>query len=424
MLTRKALTHLTPSPELEALFRGTTTPEEDEQLKAVIQEAGCPLSPIIADEHGNIIKEHRTYRICVELKIKTVWVAVLQGLTPEQKRHLAISLTCNKRHLSTRQNRPLIEAELRQRPSLSARALAAIFNIDHKTVQKIKDELIAGGEIPHLPVEGQDGKTYRVRGGLVPHEQVKEVLQKVQDMECPSGLLTAKKVRRHHLYQKRHKMIEAGASLPVEPRFRILHGDFRDLLQQAPEIKGQVQLVLTDPPWYRDARALWADLASLADDVLTPTGLLIAYAGVDIVPDAMRALGERLHFFWKVVITFPKVGGAVNIGRLNILNRYRDVLIYGKEPPQKDLMLVDCWESDGPEKDFHDYQQRLPDFQKFIENFTVPGDLVCDSMGGSFTAAAACKLSRRSFIGCDLDPDAVAIGRYRLNATQGFLDVA
>jgi ParB-like chromosome segregation protein Spo0J len=85
------LSNLRPSPEIEALWAGTTTAEEDAALEAFVTATG-PVLPIIADEQGNIIDGHRCYRIYKKHNIKEVFVTILKDMTTEEKRHLAVSL--------------------------------------------------------------------------------------------------------------------------------------------------------------------------------------------------------------------------------------------------------------------------------------------------------------------------------------------
>lgn len=54
--------------------------------------------------------------------------------------------------------RTIIEAELKDRPDVSNRAIAADLGVDHKTVAASRDGLVAAGEIPHHEeLKGRDG---------------------------------------------------------------------------------------------------------------------------------------------------------------------------------------------------------------------------------------------------------------------------
>jgi hypothetical protein len=54
------LSNLRPSPDIEALWAGTTSAEEDAALEASLTATG-PVFPITADERGNILDGHRCY---------------------------------------------------------------------------------------------------------------------------------------------------------------------------------------------------------------------------------------------------------------------------------------------------------------------------------------------------------------------------
>lgn len=75
--------------------------------------------------------------------------------------------------------------------------------------------------------------------------------------------------------------------------------------------------------------------------------------------------------------------------------------------------------SPGPEKDAHPWQRPLANVSYYLERFSEPGELVCDPLlGGGTTAVAAQQLGRR-FIGCDVDPGAVAVTLERLGSDEG-----
>jgi DNA modification methylase len=50
----------------------------------------------------------------------------------------------------------------------------------------------------------------------------------------------------------------------------------------------------------------------------------------------------------------------------------------------------------------------------YVEMFTDPHDLVIETHGGAFTTAVACLLTKRRYIGCDVDSECVKNGHLRL----------
>lgn len=127
-------------------------------LKADIKARG-PQVPVEYDEAGNILDGHHRVKACMELGI-TDWPRVVRaGLTEEQKRVHVRQLNLARRHLNHAQKRDLIAAQLKDTPEKSNRQIAAGLQVDHKTVQAVRRDVEATGEIPQLSKTiGADGK--------------------------------------------------------------------------------------------------------------------------------------------------------------------------------------------------------------------------------------------------------------------------
>jgi len=126
-------------------------------LKASIERHGV-LVPVEYDEAGNILDGHHRVDICSELGISDWPRFVRKGMAEEEKRSYAREINISRRHMNTEQKRSVIAAQLKETPSISARALAARLGVDHKTVSAVRGRLVNGGEIPHQSeVVGRDG---------------------------------------------------------------------------------------------------------------------------------------------------------------------------------------------------------------------------------------------------------------------------
>ncbi len=85
-----------------------------------------------------------------------------KGLSEEEKRAHARALNLSRRHLTSAQKREIIEAQLKETPSISSRAIAARFGVHHSTVSAARDRLESTGEISQLDkTEGRDGRERR-----------------------------------------------------------------------------------------------------------------------------------------------------------------------------------------------------------------------------------------------------------------------
>lgn len=117
------------------------------------------LVPVEYDEAGNILDGHHRVAICESLGLVDWPRFVRKGLSEEDKREHARALNLSRRHLTAAQKREVIEAQLKETPSISSRAIAARFGVHHGTVSKVRSKLEQTGEISQLEkTEGRDGK--------------------------------------------------------------------------------------------------------------------------------------------------------------------------------------------------------------------------------------------------------------------------
>jgi hypothetical protein len=167
--------------------------------------------PVVRDEHGNTLDGHHRERAAKELGIKNYPVRTLSGLTEEQKRHYVLGVNAQRRHLTARQKRELIAAELRQAPDIADNWLGEIVGVDHKTVKNVRRQLEARWVIPKVKVfRGRDGKKYRCT--TVPTEsaararQAADALRKLGKMH-PGRVIRAGKAERlaRYLQHEKHR---------------------------------------------------------------------------------------------------------------------------------------------------------------------------------------------------------------------------
>lgn len=133
------------------------SPEDYAALEADIIARGV-LVPVEYDEAGNILDGHHRVQICQSLGLVDWPRFVRKGLSEDEKRTHARALNLSRRHLSTAQKREIVEAQLKETPTISSRAIAARFGVHHSTVETVRKRLVDGGEISHqAEVTGRDG---------------------------------------------------------------------------------------------------------------------------------------------------------------------------------------------------------------------------------------------------------------------------
>ena len=106
--------------------------EEYASLEASIIAHGV-LVPVEYDEDGEILDGHHRVAICESLGLVDWPRFVRKGLSEIDKRKLARELNISRRHLTTAQKQAIIADQLRDTPSISSRAIAAMLGVHHST---------------------------------------------------------------------------------------------------------------------------------------------------------------------------------------------------------------------------------------------------------------------------------------------------
>jgi len=128
-------------------FMPDFSPEAFAALKADIAARGV-VTPIDIDEHGNILDGHNRYAAWLELqKNEPPPTIVRSGLSEAEKAAFARRQNILRRHLTREQMHAIIEAQLRETPDRSDRAIGKDLGLDHKTVGATRRRM--SGEIPH-----------------------------------------------------------------------------------------------------------------------------------------------------------------------------------------------------------------------------------------------------------------------------------
>jgi ParB-like chromosome segregation protein Spo0J len=275
-------------------------PWEYESLKASIRRFGVIL-PVVRDEFGNTIDGHQRERACRELGIENYPVLTLDRLTEDEKRDHAFVLNQARRRLNRRQMRALIAAELKRTPDLSNNWLAQVLGTTDKTVESVRQRLIATSEIPKLDqLRGKDGKSRRVARIITQTAREAERAQKALQIlgdEAPDRCLELRLAERRVRRRQRAEALRGReVAPPGDGDIRLFHCPFQGLEEVAGIAPGSVNLILTNPPYGKDFLPHLEDLARLAERLLAPGGLFVAYYGHYYLDRAMAVLGERLVF--------------------------------------------------------------------------------------------------------------------------------
>lgn len=395
-------------------------PWEYESLKASIRRFGVIL-PVVKDEFGSVIDGHQRERACRELGVENYPVLTLRGLTEEEKRDHAHVLNLVRRRLNRRQMRALIAAELKRTPDLSNNWLAQTLGTTDKTVEAVRQEMIATSEIPKFDRHrGKDGKSRKVTR-IVTHsdrdaERAQEALSILGD-EAPTRPMDLRLLERA---ANRKKKLEELAARPIVPlgddAVRLYHCPFQRLEEVAGIEPGSVNLILTDIPYGRGFLPEVDALGAFAARVLAPGGLLVTYCGQMYLNQVIRLLEDHLVWGWPAASVWDGDGNIIY--PRNVTSKWMPVLVYSQGEWMERRRWQDLSIVDRKEKEWHDWQQPLAEIEWFVRFFSEQGDLVVDPCGGGFTTAVACKNLGRRCISCDIDEASVIGGQMRLAEMQ------
>lgn len=392
---------------------------EYEALKESIRHHGV-IVPVVKDEHGTLIDGHHRDRACRELKIKDVPTITLGGLTDEQKRDHALVLNMVRRKITRKQMRAIIASELRRTPDISNRWLAEIVGSTKNTVESVRRELLAGGEIDHVDsYRAKDGKRYPATRLYTERanqtDRARAALATLGE-DAPRKPVSLKRLEREAKNKERKNRARQRYRKPDDHApIRLYHSDFRDLEQLARISSSGVDLILTDVPYNQGFTSQFDDLGAFAARVLKDGGVFCVYVGVIQVADAIKSFSKHLEYRATAFSSWHGDGSVIQ--PLQCVTQTTPVLVFSKGKWTRTTRWYNVFHNENVEHDLHVWQKPLADVGHWLISFSDPDDLVCDPMAGSGTVAAACRQTahgRRRFVGCDIDRDAVRLAQTRL----------
>jgi hypothetical protein len=182
-------------------------------------------------------------------------------------------------------------------------------------------------------------------------------------------------------------------------------------------------LFITDPPWERDALPLYTDLGKLAQQKLKPGGFCLVLCGQMYLDEIVARLSESLEWYWLCAVRFD--GSHARIWPRKVSNNFKPILMFTKRPAPKQAenqWVVDLLNRASADKAHHKHGQTGNDSQYFIEQLTLPGQLVVDPFVGGGTTPEICKKIGRRFIGTELNPGTAAAARARIASAPERID--
>lgn len=242
-------------------------------------------------------------------------------------------------------------------------------------------------------------------------EQIATVKAADKELTSADMLRTAKDYKRlTERQQQKDKALEFVSER--DETFDLHHGDLSVLYDLIPD--GAADLFFTDPPYHHDKPHLYGELAELASAKLKPGGLCLAYSGQMHLPQAMAEMGSYLTYWWTFAIRHT--GGHLTIWNRHLWNDWKPVLVYcNGDPLAASEWVQDLIDGGGRDKQYHDWGQDASEAMYWIEKLTTPGQLICDPFVGGGAIPLACAMTKRRWIGSDIDESSIGQSRMRLS---------
>jgi hypothetical protein len=408
---------ITRHPLAEELF-GSLDRHEFEGLKQGLREHSQGARVWLYQ--GHVLCGWHTHLACRELGIEPECVEV-EAENDDEALLKALSVELNRRSL-TEQQRCAIWFRAADRVPLLKKSLE---RIDQEADERQRSGLKRGKEgparQPQLEANGkaadQIGKIIGASRATVERDRKLFKLSPAWHAKVAAGAVAYDTAIRHANTEARITRAKNLTPVKLEDILPLHCCDFRDLEKQAGIEPKSARLVVLDPPYYEESIKDYGEAAERAALWLDPEhGMLVAPVGGLWLPDILNAMTPHLTYHWPASIYYGQTSGMQR-GRVTMKVRecHRPVLVFRARKDTTSLRnFNDALECRGAEKDWHPMQQPLKAIKHYIEAFTDPHDLVVETHGGGFTTALACLLTKRRYVGCDVDAGCVEDGELRL----------
>jgi hypothetical protein len=208
-------------------------------------------------------------------------------------------------------------------------AALLVYEAKRKGDQMLASMVSHGGDRGNQHTGGKIEPLNLARLGITPHESMQwqliacipqddyerilaEWLSENRELTTHELVNYGRSLEREHMRAAKEQAVAAAmAGVAVASRVRVLHGDFRDLLEASslgsePAGEASVDLIFTDPPYERASLPLWDALGEHAARLLRPGGFLLAYSGQMFHEQVLRRVRRggagELEYDWLISV--------------------------------------------------------------------------------------------------------------------------
>lgn len=385
--------------------------DEFASLRSSIKAEGVRV-PIVVDEAGNVLDGRHRLKCDKNAPRK-----IVKGLSEAEKQAFVFQSNLARRNLSPSQKKDaaktmkaVAKALRTENPKKNTQArVAMLLGVDQKTVSRWLDvrsnRQLPNASNPDARVKIPTKEHARIVARIEAGESQAQVAADYGVSQKAISLIVKKAGK------KSSRVTAARTSLLGNKNdYGIIHGDFREVAKTIPD--KSVSLIFTDPPYDRKTLPSYGDLAQLASRILVPGGSLICYLGQYLIDDVCKLVTPHMRLWWTLACIHT--GTSARMREYGVVVKWKPMLWFVNKTRGDKLTFVDDLIVSEMQKESHDWQQSTVEAEYYIKKLTSRGDLVFDPFCGGGTTCVAAKQSKRKWISCDIDEDAVSVARSRI----------
>lgn len=244
------------------------------------------------------------------------------------------------------------------------------------------------------------------------HAEVADLKPKEQDRflgKAESEGWTRNQLRQELKEWKRdQREIEPGDMPDGDGRFRLMVADVADV----PVANGEVDCIITDPPYGAEHLGCYDALAVTARRVLKSGGSCLVMTGQSYLPAVIDALARELTYHWTLAYLTP--GGQAPQVWDRKVNAFWKPILWFVKGAYDGPWVGDVAKSDDNDKRFHEWGQSESGMADLVRRVTSAGERVFDPFLGAGTTGVVSVALGRRFVGSDIDADAIERSTPRL----------